>query len=297
MDDPLEEFLKSLAHERQASATTLRNYRTDVRTLLDLAAEQGQTPLTVTRETVRAWLRTRAELVSRATIRRQISALRTFCSWMVCNGLRCSNPMAEIRGPRREWKLPRVLSIDEASRLMEAPAGDSQADVRARAILEVLYGTGMRVGALRALDVSDITLPTAEILLRRGKGDKDSVVIMGAPAIQALRAWQPVRQRIVRAFGRDQRALFINFRDGGRLDTRSIARVVREVGQLAGIRQRVHPHLLRHCCFTHMVERGADLESVRKLAGHESLATTQIYIRLAAPARLRTVITERHPRG
>lgn len=291
----VDEFLQAMVADRAATRATVRNYRSDLQGFLAFAAERGLGPETVDRECVRHWIGERAVMVSPGTRRRQLSALRSFFGWLQAHGLRCGNPMAGIVMPRKAHKLPRVLSVREAALLIESASGAGFAEVRARAVLEVLYGAGLRVAELAALNESDVTPATGEIMVRRGKGDRDRVVFVGAHAQAALDRWCRARHAFLRRLSVYQPALFVNARDGGRLDVRSLQTIVRQAGERIGLKG-LHPHVLRHTFATHLIDGGADVLMVSKLLGHASVLSTQVYTKLAT-SRLARTIRESHPRG
>ncbi len=289
-------WLDGLQTTQQASAHTLRAYRSDVSALLAFAAERGTTDArSIDTLLLREWLASLPS-PSRATLARKQAALRGFFGWLASTGRARSDPTVPLRAPRRAAPLPRVLDESALVALLAAPAGDEPTAVRDRAILEALYSTGMRVEECSRLDLDAMDLPGGSLRLF-GKGRKERLGLLGAPARAALEAWLPTRSRLLAARRRaGEHALFVNARDGGRLTTRSIARLVKQHALAAGLPGDTSPHTLRHSFATHLLDRGADLRTVQELLGHESLSTTQIYTHVSI-GRLKDVYGRSHPRA
>lgn len=234
---------------------------------------------------------------SGATVGRKLSALRTFFRYLQRSKIIDIDPLAGVAGPKVGRAIPVFLTVDETFALLESPARQDTFMERDRAILELLYSTGMRVSELVSRDLADLDFN--EGMLRvRGKGGKERLVPVGRPAIEALHGYFPSRslllqERAAKGKGADERALFLNSR-GGRLTTRSVERFVRAYGERAGISQIVTPHALRHSFATHLLEMGADLRSVQELLGHASLSTTQRYTHLTLD-HLSEVYDKSHP--
>ncbi|MDY0162559.1 tyrosine recombinase XerC [Desulfobotulus sp.] len=295
-------FLESLGAERNASAHTLAAYGRDIADFLDVVEKKRKTVLgasDVTPDMVRLWL---ADLfrrkMARSTIGRRLSALRSFSAWLMRQELRGSDPTLGVRTPKKEKHLPRWLTVDEAFRLLDAvPASDWQ-DLRNRALLETLYSTGLRVSELAGLDVQDIDAERELVRVRAGKGEKDRLVPIGLPALQAIAAYREALSGLT-AFrlleGRGEDALFRNTRMA-RLGVRSIRTILDTEARRAGLPTRVSPHDLRHSFATHLLDGGADLRSVQELLGHESLSTTQRYTHMTLD-RMMAVYDKAHPRS
>ena len=202
--------------------------------------------------------------------------------------------MLGLRTPKQEKRLPNVLSVEEVARLLQTASGDDAADLRDRAILETLYSSGMRVGELVSLKVSDVDF-SAEVATVMGKRRKERVCPLGSYALKALEAWLARRGiSLVRA-PQCREPLFLNLR-GTRLTDRSVARMLARRLAEANLSARASPHTLRHSFATHLLDRGADLRSVQELLGHASLSSTQIYTHLSAE-RLKQVYDRAHPRA
>ena len=286
---------------RRRSPHTIRNYRRDIEGFLAFLAARGAAFDRAGRELAREYLgvlRVEREAAP-ASIKRVASTIRAFYGWLDAEGRlppgKPGDSILRLRFPKAPRLLPHFLTEEEARALVRAPeaeaeeaagqdGGDGPARARAlrdAALLELLYGAGLRVSEAAALDCADLDL-TNRLAHVRGKGDRPRVALYGEPARDALRAWLG-EGRPALASGAEA-ALFLN-RSGGRLSARSMQAIARRAGTAAAIRQRVHPHLLRHSAATHMLERGADLRIVQQLLGHASADTTQIYTAAASSRR------------
>ncbi len=289
MTDLVETFLQYLTVERGASAHTLRSYRTDFEQFTAFLARRGVKRLAdVDSRTIRAylsWLYT--QRLSRTTLARKLAVLRSGFRFLARRGLVPRNPAREVGSPRLPQRLPSFLPVDEAWGLLESPAPDTIRGKRDRAILELLYATGLRVGELCGLDRADLDRfqGTVRVL---GKGNKERIVPVGDQALRVLDAYLAVRPA-------GDGPLFQNLR-GGRLTVRSIHRIVTARARGAGIARPVSPHTLRHTFATHMLDQGADLRLVQDLLGHSRLSTTQRYTHVSAD-RLMKVYDAAHPRA
>jgi integrase/recombinase XerC len=295
-DALLDEWLASLQDGRQASPHTLRAYRGDVAAVLNFAREHGvRDARGVDTLLLREYL---ASLSSpaRATLARKQAALRGFFGWLARLGRIAADPTAPLRTPRRGRPLPRGLDEPAVQRLLAAPEAEGASGLRDRAVLETLYSAGLRVEECSRLDLRDLDLPGGSVHVT-GKGRKERLGLLGQPARAALAAWLPERERLLRDRRRAaQTALFVNARDGGRLTTRSLARLVKHWAKQAGLPADTSPHTLRHSFATHLLDRGADLRVVQELLGHESLSTTQVYTHVSI-GRLKDVYDRAHPRA
>jgi integrase/recombinase XerC len=292
----LDTWLGSLQNARQASPHTLRAYRGDVGGLLRFAEERGVADARrIDTLLLREFLASLPE-PSRATLARKQAALRGFFAWLTSTGRIARDPTTALRSPRRAHRLPRVLDETAVAALLAAPEGDEPLAVRDRALLETLYSTGMRVEECERLELSALDLDGGSVRLL-GKGRKERLGLLGAPARRALRAWLPERDHVLQNRRRTrQPALFLNARDAGRLTARSIARIVKRHAIAAGLPSDVSPHTLRHSFATHLLDRGADLRVVQEMLGHESLSTTQVYTHVSI-GRLKDVYERTHPRA
>ena len=234
---------------------------------------------------------------STATVGRKLSALRTFFKFLQREHHIKHDPITGIAGPKVGKYLPTFLTVDEVFSLLETPEANDRFMLRDRAILELLYSTGMRVAELVSRDILNLDF-TTEMLRVRGKGNKERLVPVGRPALEAIQNWLPSRDQLIADRARrghkvEKEALFLNVR-GGRLTSRSVERMVKSYGERAGIPQIVTPHALRHSFATHLLEMGADLRSVQELLGHASLSTTQRYTHLTLD-HLTEVYDKAHP--
>jgi integrase/recombinase XerC len=287
-------FLDHLRAERQASVHTLRSYEDDLALYSSYLAEvQGPAADPTAVDSVRlrrysAWLTGRGYAPS--TVARRLASLRSFFRFLRRQGLVTSDPSAGLRNPKQARRLPRLLRVDEVIRLLETVPRDTPPGIRDRAMLETLYGGGLRVGELVALNVEDID-GDQELVRVRGKGRRERLSPIGAMAVDWLKRWVPLRQpRAVR-----EPALFLNQR-GTRLTARSVGRLLEGHLLRAGLVDTASPHTLRHSFATHLLDRGADLRSVQELLGHRNLTTTQIYTHVTQD-RILDIYHEAHPRA
>ena len=278
--EAVERYLDELRSVRRRSPLTIRNYRRDLAGFLAfLAAREVEVEFDrAGRELAREYLGAlRAEDVAQVSVKRVASTIRAFYGWLDREGeLPAGAPgdsILRLRFPKAPRLLPHFLSEQEAGDLVAAPGDATPRGLRDRALLELLYGAGLRVSEAASLDSADLDLTNRQLQVM-GKGERPRVCLFGAPARRALREYLE-RGRPELAQGAEA-ALFLN-RSGGRLSVRSIQAIVRRAGTEAAIRQRVHPHLLRHSFATHMLEHDADLRIVQQLLGHASADTTQIY--------------------
>ena len=290
-DELLERYLAVLAAERNLSAYTVRNYATDLRHLFAYLEDQQVDPLRLSRIVFRGYLATLIEArTAQGSISRRTSTARSFYRWLRLTGAMTEDPLANVRGPKQAKRLPAVLTLDDITALIAAADGDKPADLRDRALLELLYACGLRVSEAAALDTGGLDLEQRSMIVT-GKGNKQRRVLMGHPAQAALERYlrrargQLARRRGTRATGESATvvagaaspALFLN-RGGGRLSQRAVQLIVRKYALAAGLDERVHPHLLRHTFATHLLDGGADLRVVQELMGHANPNTTQIYL-------------------
>jgi site-specific recombinase XerD len=262
--------------ERNLSPNTLRNYRTDLTHFFDWWERSASGDIrAVTRPGFRQYLAALdAGGVSRGSVQRKVSTIHTFYRDLVREGVLDTDPLAELRPPKKAKILPRVLPAEAIGALLVAPDAETDTGVRDRAMLELLYAAGIRLRELTGLNVEDIDLHEQTVRVT-GKGNKQRITLIGEPAARALRAYlKTVRARVTR--DPHERALFLN-KDGGRLSARRVEILVRRYATAAGIDQRAFPHLLRHTFATHMLDGGADVRIVQELLGHSSASTTQIY--------------------
>lgn len=287
------EYLEILRVERGLAAHTLEAYRRDLGDFAVFAVGHGADPGAVTRSLVMAYLQRLHEAGrARATVARRLAALRGFFAYLVREGRIARDPVEGMTSPRAGRPLPRVMSVEEVERLLGLPRPASPAGLRDRAMLELLYAAGLRVSELVGLDLDDLLLDHG-LVRCRGKGGKERVVPVGAPAVEAVRVYlERGRPRLCRR--PDQRALFLNHR-GGRLSRQWVWRLLRRAARQAGVSRAVSPHTLRHSFATHLLAGGADLRAVQELLGHASITTTQIYTHLTRHHLLEAYLRA-HPR-
>lgn len=295
MNEHLVRFVTYLVAEKNASPYTVRNYRREIEEFAGFARSQGVTAWeAVDPHLLRRWLAWLAgQGLARASIARRVSELRSFYRYLQREGVVESNPLVGLSSPRRPRRLPRYLNVQETVALLTAPDTSTPQGLRDRAILELLYGAGLRVGELAGLDIGHLDLGHGEVRVR-GKGDKERVALIGEPARAALSRYLAAGRPPL-ATKRSGQALFLN-RFGGRLSTVSVTHIVHKYGKLAGIERRVTPHTLRHTFATHLLDGGADLRTVQELLGHASPVTTQIYTHVSQE-QARKVYLRTHPRA
>lgn len=293
IDAAVERYLQALQHLRRGSPHSLSAARRDLDAFRAFAAEHGvETVAAVDVHLLRRYVAQRSQAGHKpASIQRYLSSIRSFYAWLMDEDLAVANPAQGLRAPRGEKRLPRTLTREQAGALAEhAPAADDALAARDRAVVELLYSSGLRLAELAALDVQD--LAAGDELRVLGKGGKTRVVPVGSEAREALAAWLRRRGDLAAA---DCPALFVSSR-GTRLSRRAIQqRLARRAGD-AGVGVPVHPHRLRHAFATHMLEGSGDLRAVQELLGHASLSSTQIYTQLDFD-HLARVYRGAHPRA
>lgn len=293
----VEKWLRTLAAERDLSPNTVAAYRSDLVQFVAFARRAGVGELDrIDRRLLRRFVADLSERgYARRTIARKASAVRSLLNWAVTTGILESHPAHDLGTPKLDRPLPKVLRVDEVARLVELPPADDPAGARDRAVLELLYGSGLRVGELCGLDVDDLDLRSRRVRVT-GKGRKQRQLPVGDAAARALTTYLEEARPVLagNATTRPDYALFLNSR-GMRLQRRSVGRIMEKYLGAGGGRV-VGPHALRHSFATHLLDNGADLRSVQELLGHENLATTQIYTHISTE-RLRAVYEQSHPRA
>jgi integrase/recombinase XerD len=296
----VDEFLTWLAVERGRAPSTLEAYRRDLRRYAAWLAERGIAVEEVTEPDLLAYVHDLNQAgLAPATAARAVVASRSLHRYLAVEGVVPTDPGADVGAPPVPSGLPKALTEAEIARLLDGVAGDRPVDLRDRAMLEVLYGTGLRIAELVGLSLADVDLDGG-LLRAFGKGRKERIVPLGRLARQALAAWfdpagRPSMAPAQWARRGDAEAVFLNQR-GGRLSRQGAWLVVRGRAEAVGLGGRVWPHVLRHSCATHMLERGADIRAVQELLGHASISTTQTYTRVTTE-RLRAVYDAAHPRA
>jgi integrase/recombinase XerC len=284
METAEEHFLEYLRSEKRVSKHTVDAYGRDIKGFVDFLTRVGlhKDASAVESSHVRTYLSSLYETCKPVTIARKLAALRALYKFLVSRGFVDQNPAAAVRTPKKPAKLPHFLSVDDAHAVMEAQGQNPHINARDQAIVEMLYGSGLRVSEAVGLNINDVDLSAATTVVL-GKGNKQRMVPVGAKAISAVEKYLHVRSLIPRekkqSTQTDETALFIN-RDGTRLSVRSVQRMVRSRGLAVGAKESLHPHALRHSCATHLLEGGADLRMIQELLGHSSLSTTQKYTHL-----------------
>jgi integrase/recombinase XerD len=296
----VEEFLTWLRVEKGRSPATLAAYRRDLAGWLRWLGTRGVALADATETDVNEHVVALKGLGrSAATVKRVVVAVRSLYRFLALEGVTATDPASDVEVPRVPAGLPKALTEDEVNRLLDAVVGDDPVACRDRAVLEVLYGTGLRIAELVGLSLADVDLEDAQ-LRAFGKGAKERIVPLGRPAVNALRAWlDPDRRGALTperwARRTDAEAVFLNVR-GGRLTRQGAWGIVRKYGSRVGLADRLTPHVLRHSCATHMLDHGADIRYVQELLGHASVSTTQIYTRVSNE-RLWQVYRDAHPRA
>jgi integrase/recombinase XerD len=288
----LEEYVRYLSLERGLSPRTVSAYASDVGSFLAWAEGKRVDPRRAAKNALDDFLwdeKTRG--LGAASLGRKVNALKSFFTYQAIEGNLPENPAENLRGPRKPKRLPKFLSQRDAERLLAAPEGTAYADVRDRAMLELLYAAGLRVTELVALKPEAVNLQEGWVRVL-GKGAKERLVPVHPRALAALKLYLLEREK---RFKTPAPELFLG-RAGRRLSREQFWRTLSALGRRAGLRAAVYPHLLRHTFATHLLEGGADLRSVQEMLGHADLSTTQIYTHLDASA-LKTAHSKHHPRG
>ena len=305
MEELIEQFLEHLRYERNVSAHTLRNYTSDLEQFLDFLAPadaNGARSLPeitdIDHLTIREWLAAlHSAQKKKSSIARKLAALRTFFQFLVREEIVELNPAKLVATPRLEKKLPAHLSIEEAIRFIESPDLETDLGKRDRAMLELMYATGVRVAELTTLNVADVDLHNRLIRVT-GKRRKQRIVPFGDPAVEAIRGYLGVRDKVLLNAPisiRDEEALFLNYQ-GTRITTRSVGRMVEKYIRLCAGMHNISPHALRHSFATHLLDSGADLRDIQELLGHARLSTTQIYTHVSME-KLVEVYDKAHPKA
>jgi integrase/recombinase XerD len=298
MRTSVSDFISYLAVERGASPHTLDAYRRDLGYYLEVLEGRGvRKPDDVTREDVGAFI---ASLRSRgyapSTVERKVAAVRSFNKFLIREGVTANHPTAGVPLPKVPDHLPDAISIEQAASLLSQPFNDDPAGMRDRCMLEVLYGSGIRVSELTGLNLGDVDLESGFIRVS-GKGGKEREVPLGSEASNALVAYLARARPYLKQAGAtrpaDPEAVFLNIR-GGRLTRQSVFGVVRRYGRRVGL--ELHPHSLRHSFATHMLQGGADLRVLQEMLGHADIGTTQIYTHVDR-RHVREEYLSTHPRA
>lgn len=295
MQGQVDLFLEYLVAERRLSRHTVSAYATDLRLLMEyLQTKKGRGAWAeVSSKDLEAYLAASAARTAPKTRARRLASLRSFFRFLEERSLLVPNPALSLVSPKLPKNLPKTLSARQVETLLNAPATGTPLGLRDKAILELLYATGMRVAELTALTFHQLNLK-AGFLVIRGKGDKERLVPMGQWAVEALEAYLQ-RGRPVLVSGRDSGRVFLNHR-GRPLSRQGVWKMIRSYARRAGIVTAVSPHVLRHSFATHLLQNGADLRSLQMMLGHADISTTQIYTHVARE-RLKRIYEQHHPRA
>jgi len=296
----VDDFLTWLAVERGRSANTLEAYRRDLRRWHQHLRRRQRAEIDATTDDVIAFVHVlQGEGLAKSSVTRTLVAVRGLHRFLVAEEIRDDDPTVDVEMPRVPRGLPKALTLQQVTSLIEGVVGEDPAALRDRAILETLYGTGARISELVGMSIADIDMNDGLVRVM-GKGSRERIVPIGRHAWAALSAWfgpegRPAMEpeRWVRRT--DAEAVFLNTR-GGRLSRQGVWGVVRRRGQIVGLGSELTPHVLRHSCATHMLDHGADIRTVQELLGHVSISTTQIYTRVSTE-RLLAVYRSAHPRA
>ena len=294
MQTAISRFLRYLKVERNSSEMTIKSYKEDLEVLTDYFDDlKGHCPepSAITPVDLRGFVAALHEAgYAKTSVARKLACLRSFFRFAQREGFCESNPAKPLRNPRPDRKLPHFLSGSEIGKLLLAPDVNETAGKRDRAILETLYSAGLRVSELVGINIDDLDLHDGFVRVR-GKGKRERLGPLGSHAVKAIKRWLRFRK----PDRKNNQAVFLN-KFGGRITTRSIARMLEKYLKETGLDSRTSPHTLRHSFATHLLDRGADIRSVQELLGHKSLVTTQIYTHVST-ANLKRVYEKAHPRA
>ena len=298
LDDAIRAFLDYLGAERRASIHTRTAYGTDLAAFAEFVRERRPEACADVRDVdvylLRGWLGVLSRTHAASSIARKVAALRSWLRWLRRRGHIASSPGDELATPKVRRALPTLLSVDAAQEVVESVDAETTRGARDRAILELLYGSGLRVSELCALDLEAVDLVQASARVF-GKGSKERMVPLGGKCVHALERWLEQRPKMVhpRSGKQDPRAVFLAIR-GGRIGRRAVQQIVQSCGMIGAGRADLHPHALRHTCATHLLDGGADLRAIQELLGHASLSTTQRYAHVSVEHLMR-VYDVAHP--
>jgi integrase/recombinase XerC len=301
MRNQIDQFIKYLTIEKGASEHTCRGYLNDLSHLEGFISASGLYPVSdrgevdvsrIDRDIIRIYLRALFRSNKKSSIARKLASIRSFFQYLVRNGIISKNPAKGVATPKTERYIPVTLTIDETFRMLDAPDKSNPLGLRDRAILELLYSSGIRVGELTQLNCDDVDLELG-IIKVLGKGKKERIVPIGSKAIEAIKDY--FRKREFSSGNGPEGPLFINTRSG-RLTDRSVRRIVEKYGKKCGPGRSITPHVLRHTFATHLLDAGADLRDIQELLGHVSLSTTQKYTHVSIDG-LMNVYDKAHPRS
>jgi len=295
MEQLLDQFLHYLIVEKGLSRNTIEAYSHGLTRFLNYLREKGvQEVQEVDKFHIRGFLLAlRGKNLNTKSIVRNLVAIRTFFRFLIQEGVLESNPVEELESPKVAKTLPEILTLEEIEQILEQPNLQTPLGTRDRAMLEMLYATGMRVSELTQLPIHQVNLEGGYVLLY-GKGSKERIVPLGTEAMKWVTVYLKTARGIL-SKGKESPSLFIN-RSGKGMSRQRLWKSLKDYAQRAGLRKRITPHLLRHSFASHLLERGADLRSVQMMLGHADISTTQIYTHVTGE-RLKKVHKQYHPRG
>lgn len=288
----IDEFGAYLMLEKGLATLSVESYRRDVGHLAEYMEAEGVNPQDITEEHLHRFMAVVHDLgLSPRSQARMLSGIKSFFNFLVMEGYIEENPCDLIESPKINRDLPDVLSLEEIDAMIAALPSDKEESLRNHAIIEMLYGSGLRVSELTGARISRLDLLEG-LLIVEGKGSKERIVPVSPVAVELISKWLPQRQRLdIKPQGRD--ILFLN-RRGAPLTRVMIFYIVKQLAELAGIKKNVSPHTLRHSFATHLLEGGANLRAIQEMLGHESIATTELYLHFDR-SRLRRELLEHHP--
>ena len=293
MEQSIVDFTEYLRNEKKSSENTVLSYARDLKGFCRFMKESGVLdPAKVNRTNVMAYVyELQKQQKAGTTVSRNIASIRSFFQFLQRKGLVTENPAADLELPKVEKKIPEILSLDKVELLLEQPSGEEDKEIRDKAMLELLYATGIRVTELISLRVEDINLPLEYI--RCGSDAKSRIIPIGAQAKVSLRRYlDKVREHMV--LRPDEEVLFVNC-NGKPMTRQGFWKIIKAYAKKAGIEEDITPHMLRHSFAAHLIENGADLRSVQEMLGHSDISTTSMYTS-SRENRLRRVYTKTHPR-
>lgn len=294
METYVDEYASFMVNVRHKATNTIESYKRDVKQYIEYLYNSGVTDLSsTTKTTVLSYLlELQKEGRATSTVSRTLASLRSFYVFMLQNGVIKSDPTTNLEAPHVEKKPPQILSSEEMELLMEQPRNDDAKGIRDRAMLELLYATGIRVSELVNLNITDINLAMSFIHCSGGK--KDRIVPMGNKALEALAFYiDNARSDMVKS--ETEKALFVNC-SGERMSRQGFWKIIKHYRQQAGITKEITPHTLRHSFAAHLLENGADLRSIQEMMGHADISSTQVYSQLVS-SRIKDVYAKAHPRA
>lgn len=294
-DKRLKDFLNYLLIDLGLSQNTLKSYEFDMHAFLTYFNERQHLIEKITKSDLQHYLaHLYDQQLATTTVSRHLSTIRAFYNYLLIDGQVKTNPCELLESPKLPKNLPTVLNLEEVTRLLDSFTTDSANDIRNKAMVELLYATGMRISELLNLDLADLYLEMG-FVRPMGKGNKERIIPIGEVACEALIDYlRRSREKLLKEKNQTD-ALFLN-RLGGRMSRQGFWKILKEQARLAGIKKEISPHKLRHSFATHLIENGADLRIVQELLGHADISTTQIYTHVSK-SHLQKVIDTTHPRG